>query len=42
MSCRHEWEGVSDGVRCVRCGKTLTAVEYVKQLTKKPKKEDKK
>lgn len=41
MSCKHEWEGVSDGVRCVRCRKTLTAEEYAK-LTKKPKKEDKK
>ena len=39
MSCKHEWEGVSDGVRCVRCGKTLTAVEYLKQLNKKRKEE---
>lgn len=41
MECVHEWQGIKDGVVCLKCGKRLSAEEY-RKLTAEPKPEPKK
>ena len=39
MSCKHEFEGTADGVRCNICGLFMSADEFINFITKPPKTE---
>lgn len=39
MECKHEFIGISSGVRCKLCGKSLTAEQYRDYITPKLKEE---
>lgn len=35
-NCNHSFVGLSDFVRCDKCGLTYTAEEFIKEINKKP------
>lgn len=38
MTCKHEFIGTPDGIKCLKCGLTMTAQEYAEMKNKPPKK----
>lgn len=38
--CKHEFIGNADGVKCLKCGKTMTPKQYQDYLEPKKKKTD--